>query len=299
MSDFTVIPPIVIGDLELIDSNFLVEDPNPAWVAGTYNFGDIRTLNKRRWEVRVASTTAQPGTNSDWADIGPTNLWAAWDDESITQAELNDEIHYQIQVDDLITGITFMNAVGFEVQVVITPNGGGSPVFDETRQLQDLSQIVDWYSWTVEPRDEFSDRESFLNLPLEVGAVIDLYVRNMGGVAKIGLISVGRKRVFAVTEFGVAIGIEDYSRYLFDEFGNLDIIKRGMADTISYPLVVDTNQNARAVRLLKRLAGTPCVWIGAEYRPETIVYGVYQRWSDVIGNGALSTIDLDVKGYVQ
>lgn len=298
MSDFVIIPPTTIEDSNLLSSNFVEEDASDPWVAGTYSLGDIRHHNHRVWEVTATSTSEEPGTGVDWLDTGPTNEWAAFDDEVITQSIQADEIHYQIRVQDLINGVTLINMRALEVQVVVTDDVDGV-VYDETRQLLDLSQIVDWYTWTYEPRDEIADKQSFINMPLYFDATIDIYIRYPGDTVKVGLISIGRQRYFALTEWGVAIGIEDYSRYLFDEFGNLDIVKRGRADKIRYPLILNTEQTARAVRLLKRLSGTPCVWIGAEYRPETIVYGVYQSWSVLLSNLAFSNIDLDIKGYVQ
>lgn len=303
MSDFLFIPPFPVTASVITTTNVLENDA-PAWsIVTAYTAGQQVIHAHRVYEAEINNTGVQPNLPTDpptWIDLGPTNRFRAFDDSIQTRTERAEEIDYTFRVADVINAVTLFGLDATEVQVTVTDTGASAEgvVYDQTRSLIDDSQITDWYAWFFEPQ-EMRDRLAFLDLPQYWDATVRVRIRKPGGTARVGLIAIGRQRVFAVTNYGVAIGIQDYSTYRRDPFGNLEIIRRGTSDEISYPLTVDTAQAERATRLLRQYTATPLVVVGASYRPETIVYGVIQQWRVLLAGPLFSDVSLDVAGYPQ
>jgi hypothetical protein len=110
------------------------------------------------------------------------------------------------------------------------------------------------------------------------------------------LIVFGRTTNIGVSNFGTSVSIMDYSRKERDEFGRPIIVERNFTKQVSYDVTCETSSVGRVQRILASIRALPCVWIGDEDRPETVVFGYYNDFNIVLSTPSLSDCSIDVEG---
>lgn len=290
-----LLTPLPVTNDWITSTNVPVDDA-PAYAPGTYDQGDQVVQDFRLYECQVDGTTTAPvqGGTTPWLDIGAVNRLAAFDVKLNRATTRADEINYTIQANQVLGGVGFFRVNATEIYVrQVDPVDG--VVFERTLNFIDNTKITDYKEWWFEPI-EFKTRDIIADLSLYSDAALEISIRNPGGTAAVGEIALGPIRDLGTTLFGTNLGIVSYNRVERDPFGNVDIVRRGYSDRVSYDVAIDTPDVDRLQRLLSEALDTPHVFIGTELRPSTVVYGLYRDFNQVLGNAIESRLNIEVEG---
>ena len=295
-----IIQPVPVTAAMLTASN-VPETDAPAWTAGTYTDGQQRIYNHRVYEVIVASTTDRPDLGAiasppTWLDLGATNRFKMFDEIISTQTVYTAEIDVDVTPGTVVNAAAFFGLSGNSITLTMTDPIEGI-VYTETRDLQDNSLIVDWYSYFFE-NIAFLPDMVFLNLPAYGSAMLTAFIDGGAGDAKVGEVVIGKQRKLGVSNFGTSVSIIDYSVKSTDAFGNTIITQRAYSKRADYDVTVETNSVAAVQKALADIRTTPTVFIGDENRSETAVYGFYKQFNIVLSTPSISDCSIEVEGLV-
>lgn len=264
-----------------------------AYVAGNevyYNFKD--------WIALASSTNVTPGTDATkWLEIGASNRYAMFDGVINNVTTATGILDVRVTPGQVVNAVSLFQVTANTVQVqVIDPSEG--VVYDETRNMQDTTFVVDWYSYFFEPVSLITDI-SFTNLPAYGAADIRVIANaGTGNPAIIGECVIGKQRTLGVTNFNTSVSIQDYSRKETDQFGNISVVSRPFAKKADYDVTLETASINYVQRALAEIRTTPTVFIGDGNRPETIVYGFYRSFNIVLSTPSISDCTIEVEGLV-
>jgi hypothetical protein len=136
----------------------------------------------------------------------------------------------------------------YQAQFVLTGSRGASYLYDY------------WYKPVLYKQDLVLDDLYFLP---DSTVTVTL---NSNGVGKVGATVTGLADEIGLTLYGISIKLNDYSKYVFDEFGNTSFSKRGFAKTITGQALIDTNLIDETITKLAELRGETNLFIGDERR---------------------------------
>lgn len=306
-----VVKPLSILDAMLVAPSIAepsASDP-PAWNAGTaYAVGALvhRVSTHRIYRRLVAGTTAtapendllpvSPATVANWADHGPTNRWAMFDQEVNTQSSAAGTISCTLVPGVLANSLALLELEADSVQVRVRNGVAGPYVYDRTVSLT-TSQVASWYAYFFEP---FTRRGLLIltDLPPYLNARVEITLSGAGTV-KCGQAVLGTLYELGPTELGVEAGIRDYSRKVTDDTtGVVSLEKRKFAKTLRARYALDLGAANAVHSLLTGLRATPVVWIGdngAGLEP-LVVFGFYRDFRLVVGYPAQGHYTLEIEG---
>src|SRR5687768_6334460 len=101
---------------------------------------------------------------------------------------------------------------------------------------------------------------------------------------------------FGSTQYGVEVGIRDFSRKEQDDYGNYTIVERAYSKRATYPLLLAADKVDSFQQVLAGLRATPVVFIGSDQYSSTAVYGFYIDFSIEIAYLYYSVCSIEVEG---
>lgn len=272
----------------------------------TYSINDKVEYLNQLWRAKVAGALATPTTSNttqwelivtdysqqQWQDIGPSNKFAMFDDQTSTQTVSAAPLNVTLST-GLINSLALVGLLGSSVTVVVTSSG--TETYNSTISL-DSAEISDWYQYYYEEATPVYEIV-VEGIPPYLDTEVSITVNGSGNVA-IGNISFGTSYLLGTTEYGATAGIVDYSTKDTDEFGITTFVKRDFAKRMSAKLMLDNVQLRKVQNVLSDLRATPCVWVGTDddtYAP-LVVYGFYREFSLEIAYPTKSYCSLDIEG---
>lgn len=303
-----VMLPVTMTDAMLV-SHTEPETDHAAWAAGTTYAAStegspvkVIHLHRRYESLQGGNIGHTPsGTDAWWLDLGPTNRWAMFDERvnTITTAAA-----YTMTV--RVAPLQIVNSLALiEVNCTaarVRMYDGATLVYDVTKDL-DQSTIDDWFIYLT-AEFYFVTETLFEDLPPygDGEILIDLTSPSAGGVVpSIGNLAFGRVYEIGGTQYGVTVGITDYSRKSTDSFGVTSLVQRDYSRRMNAQVMVENFALRRIYQLLATLRATPCVWIGADdldtFTP-TMVWGYYRDWSVDIAYPNQSLCSLEIEGMI-
>lgn len=291
---------IVCDLLPITSADFthnLSELDNAAWSEGSYTQGQLVTHNQHNWECTAATTMDEPGTNSDWLDLGVVNFLKAFDAKNSTQTESASAIVYTFDLNPtrIINVVSVQNVQAASMRIEVTDQSAGL-VYDVTHNLIDYG-AADFYEYFFSPVNHL-DRFTDLDLPAYLNTTIKVTLEPLNGVVKVGRIALSSQNEIGDLKWGYGFGIDDYSTVERDAFGDVSIIERDYSDSASLPVAIDSNRVYKVKQLLTPLRAKPCLYIGSIDRLETHIIGFYTGLDFVVDNLAYSNYLLNIEGTV-
>ncbi|AUR88989.1 hypothetical protein NVP1231O_37 [Vibrio phage 1.231.O._10N.261.49.F8] len=222
-------------------------------VLSSYAVGDqvIKAAIHKKYQCLIETTedpevgvSAVPPT---WLDIGATNRWAMFDGISTYQSSYGSDVTVEVRPIGIVDSINMFNMENVSsVQVTSSiPDTG-----DSYTQTYDVSGKYDLVIFDFPPFENPFVDIVFTKEPLSTSSI------------KIGEIVVGESKRLGTLLAGAVSDRIDYSRYTYDEFGNLDYVPRPIVKYNTYPIRIE-KVDAPAVELyLDGLKGKQAVWIG-------------------------------------
>lgn len=300
-----IIRPVTVTDSILTATN-VAENDFAQWnISTAYTTGDkvISTTTHRIYEAVQNSTGVDPTTDdgTTWLDIGATNRWKAFD-QKISDPVINtNSIEYTLNdPNSYITGVALFGLKGVSANVTVTDttSGGDGEVYNETIELLDNVNIIDWYTYFFAEQPTLTEA-LFLNIPPYLSADVEITVTDASGEdAELGQIVIGFLSELGLTTYGTSVSIEDFSRKETDTFGNFIIVERAFANLVDFDVRYETGRTREIQKTLAQYRATPIVYLGNEDDTEfgTVVYGFYRRFDLTIESPSYSFAAIEVEG---
>jgi hypothetical protein len=299
-----LIQPVTINDAVLVSST-IPETDYTAWSSTTtYNVGDfcIRTNTHRIYQSLVASNLNNipenntAGNTPKWQDMGPTNRWAMFDQQVGTQTIVATSVTVVI-APGRVSALALMNINCASVRIIINSASNGGVQYDKTYSMNYGADPADWFQYFFNPIDRKSDFV-VMDLPPYGDAQITVTLTDPTSVA-CGVLVVGTLRTIGDTEWGVKLGIVDYSVKSPDAFGNALIVKRSYSKRSTFPVSLPTAQVDAVAKLLASVRATPIVWIGADNLfSSLLIYGFFKDFEIDIAYPSYSTCSIEIEGMI-
>ncbi len=291
-----VLPAAVIGDSNFISST-VAENDYAAWSGGTtYGDGDrcILVSTHRIYEsVQAANTNHNPATDDGtwWVEVGPTNRWACFDTGVSTQTTATGTMTVVFTPGLACDTLALINLTGVS-EATVTMEVDSVEVFSET--LQVLAPVADWEDYFFSPI-EFESDAIVRGLPLYANVEISVSLDG-GGAIGCGAIVVGRAVDLGGAQYGLQLGIVDFSRKATDDWGNTIIQERAYKKRNDVSCIVENAKLDIIAKKLASLRATPAVWIASDNYSSLIVFGFLNDWHIEISYYAHSHLSLDIEG---
>jgi hypothetical protein len=292
-----VISPITLTSGMITSSNAVETYSN--YAAGTtYALGAKVIYGNFTYESLVSSNVGnQPDISpTKWLEIGPSNKWAMFDNRVDTQTTRATPLDVVITPSAVINSLALLNMDATSVIIDITDGANGPSIYSNTINLDDTS-ILDWYMYFFEPYD-FRRDVVLTNIPPYSTAVINISIVNTGSTSAIGNVVLGNIAELGGTQYGVGVGIRDYSIKETDDFGNTTFLVRAFSKRMQAQVFLNNSSLNYVVRTLTSLRAVPAVWIGSE-SPELeplIVYGFYRDFNIDISYPTSSLCSIEIEG---
>jgi len=271
ISTLQLLQSVAITDGVLTATN-VPENDQPVWSAGTtYPYGARVIRAHRQWEsLVVANLGNEPGEGSaQWADIGPTNRWAMFDDALGTLTQAAGSIVVTLDPVEAVNAIALLDVTAASVRV----EAAG-------------------YDWTAAPSSD-AGTALFLDMPATTGP-ITVTITGAGTVS-VGTLMMGNLVGLGITEASPTAAITDYSRKETDEFGDVTVVERAWAKRMDARALLRTDAVDMVFNRIATVRGRPCLWIGAPDIDALSAYGFFKDFSIEIGEN-VSTLSLSVEG---
>lgn len=293
-----IVNPVVISPAMIVSSNAAVST-RATWNSATaYVIGNEVYYNYKDWLAIAASTNVAPGTDSTkWIEIGASNRYAMFDSVINNVTTATSPLDVTVDPGSVVNAVSLFQVTASTVQVqVIDPSEG--IVYDSTKDMQDTTFVLDWYSYFFEPVSYKTD-VTFIDMPAYGSATIRIVANaGAGNNAVIGEAVIGRQRALGVTNFNTSVSIQDYSRKERDQFGNVLVVERQFAKLADYDVTLETSAVNLVQQSLADIRTTPTVFIGDPNRPETIIYGFYRNFNIVLSTPSVSDCTIEVEGLI-
>lgn len=295
-----IVPPQEITESVLQSTNVINDEAD--WVAGTYNTGQKVVYERRVYEVVAEPSTADnpaTGAASDppsWILLGWSNKWRMFTEGQDSQSTGTGDIDVTLQWPSSITTLAVLGVMGSSITVTVTDSVDGV-VYDQTIDLVDIG-VLDWWEWHFLPYD-FQQTAVFSSIPPYAGADVRILIEGASPSDPVaaGRVIAGIEGTLGVTQYGTEITQFDYSTKERDGFGSLVLVPRRAISIVDFDVHVATPQVDFVSSQLKKLAGTPALYIGDDERTSTVVYGVQVDVSQGITWPSISELTLRVEEF--
>lgn len=244
----------------------------------------------------VDPTVGVDSTPPSWTVSGSSNKYKMFNQVIGTTSSRALNITVDFDAGELVNAIACFNIIGDTANVTMVDPVEGE-VYNRDIDLNDYSQVIDYYEYFFEP---IANRSAFalFDLPPYPNATITLTVDD-AATAEIGECVIGQQRSIGVANYGSGLGLVDFSRKITDEFGNVTTEKRRNSKTVDYDVTIDTTAVSYAYNTLSGLTTTPCVYAGSAANDDTLlVYGYYEDMRMVVEYPTKSSYTLNVQSLI-
>lgn len=291
-------PAVVAGFSDLLSSNVPVTD-YPVWLVGTaYIIGNKVTVTNSTdvFEAIAASTGVSPvlDATGKWQNIGKVNRWKMFDGYMSTGTEYASEISCSVRPASPVDSLVLFGLSGASVRVTVTDTYEGE-VYSKTIVTRSHLAQATWHGYFKSPQIDV-DLVILTDVPLSRNCIVSIQISAPSGIAACGMCLLGRKDEIGQAQWGLGFGIQDYSAKTPNDFGDFDIVERAYSDDVNYQVFVDTADNNRIKKRLASVRAKACVYIGHPDYPESVVYGYFTSFDQVLKFVTYSDYNLEVRG---
>ena len=295
-----VIDPMAIKDANLVYTN-VPEADYPAYSAATTYAVDAYVIvvgvnNHKVYKSLVNNNTGNDPASSatKWLYMGSTNRWAMFDDSVGSQTTRADSISVQISFNQLVDSIALINISAAQADITVTVPVDGV-VYSKTISLISTAGITDIYRywfWPVLRKTDFY----LADLPPYAAGTISIVLSDAGATVKCGAMVIGQRFEIGATQYGVRLGIDDYSDKTRNGFGQAQLVPRDYNRRGDFTMQLDAYQVEFAYQFLANCRARMMVWAGTTQYGPTLILGNYESFQFEIQTAKTSIYTLSVKG---
>jgi hypothetical protein len=256
--------------------------------------------------VRKNPITDSVSSNPSWARVGTTNKWKMFDYKVSSQTIVARNITSVITPGVKISAISLIEVEATQV-IVTTENPTTTRVVDITDEITDLvikdlaaddiiidnSLISDLDDMLISELDEtvIGDTAAW-----NESTVFTITIINSSSPAKCGELIMGVPQDLGFTQYGVDLGILDYSVKETDSFGTPKLIVREFAKKGNFDVLVDQVNLNSVYRKLAKYRATNVLWIGDDNIAPTIIFGWCRKFNIVLPQLNVNICSLEIEG---
>ena len=302
-----IIRPITITEAKLVSSTVNDIDYDE-WVAGTtytydagnpprvqYTVGDYHHVYENL--ATVTDSVAPPSNSTKWILVSAINRWKMFDGTASGQTTAYGTLDVTVLPGEPFDALAFINVNAASVRVVVNDPIDGDVYDSGTLSLADPCGILDWWSYFFEPTARVTDY-AVTGLPMYGNATVRVLLTAPADIV-VGELVIGRSRVIGMTQYGVQIGIQDYSMKETNAWGEFAITERAYSKRADFTLWVEPSLTDSLQALLASLRTTPVVYVGSDDFASTIVYGFYKDFQLDIAYPSIHACSISVEGLSQ
>lgn len=296
------IKPEYTTDVTLQSTN-VAEADYPTWNASTtYALNEtlIYIDVNKHWVIRslvadnVGNTPTGLSTDAKWVKVSETNRWKMFDLQTTSQTFNDNSIDVTLIGTSFVDSIAALNIDGASIQV-IGKDQFGVTFYDSTMSLVATDGIYDPYTYWFSPLVFLTDIV-LTDLPIYGLGTYQTIISKAGSIAKCGTLLIGKVIDVGGTEYGMRIGITDYSVKTADEFGNFTITQRAYSRNMQLTASIENILVNSIVNTFNDLRATPLVWLGADTFSASFIYGFYKDYGVVVQYVTHSKIQFEIEG---
>lgn len=265
--------------------------------------GTINSYNSGTGALSIDVSTVTGGGQSAswviklpevWLEIGATNRWLMFDRSVTSQTTASDSLSITVIADGRVDSIVLLNISASSVTITATDAVDGE-IYNHTDNLAATSGITDWYAYFFEPVIRRTDY--FVgDLPPYSGATITITLGDSGETVACGAAVLGIGKELGGTQYGMSLGIQDYSIKERDAFGNYTIRQRAFSKRQKLTMQVENTLVDSIQTLLASYRATPVVYVGADDFGSSVIYGFYKDFQIVVSYPTVSICDIEIEG---
>jgi hypothetical protein len=238
-----------------------------------------------------------PVTNSSyWIRVDSTNKWRMHDSTVSSQTSNITSIANVYQAVGRMNAVILMNINAITINVTMTDTIDGV-VYNQTYSGVADSGIQDMYSWYFEPIIRITDL-AITDLPQYTNSSIAVTLTATGETVLCGACVLGNLAEFGFTQYGMGIGIQDYSVKQRDTFGNYSILERSYNKRATMSVFIKKEFVDFFVNTLAGYRATPIVYIGSDSYGSSIIFGFYKDFNVEIQYPDFSLYSLELEGLI-
>ena len=230
---------------------------------------------------------------TSWLEIGTSNYFAMFDTRSGTQTTKPESIELEINFTGLVNSVSLVNVEGSSVRFEVWDNVNNL-VYDKTFSLLEYGS-TDWFDYFY---GEITKKDQLVkfDIPQVLSGRGKMTLLNTGSIAKLGGLIYGKQFIIGESQWGVSVGITDYSTKETDVFGNFFIVERQYNDRLNVDVVCDLNRVTGIKKTLSQYRATPLLWAASEAYGSTIVFGYYKSFNIELSHAAFADCSLEIEG---
>lgn len=236
-----------------------------------------------------------------WEEVGATNQHKMIDEYVNTNTENTTSIHVRFPVEQ----VDFITLFGLDAQTVtlsLWSDEMASLLWTQEYNLiydgAGIVNITTWYEYFFGVLDTRSDLAVALGV-FTYSGVLEVEIEGEeGSVVACGNVVCGRLFDIGETQFGMKVGILDFSEYNTDDDGRTKVIPGYWSKKMEVTLYLPNSYVDSVYRRLSGLGGIPTAWIGAEEYESSIVYGTFRDFGVTVEGPSHSFCDLEVEGLI-
>lgn len=270
-TSLSVLAPISITDTMLTSSS-VAETDYPVWnSATTYALGDrvIMTSTHRIYESLKAGNlnkdpsvqANQVGSPAWWLEVGPTNRWAMFDNNTSTATSGASPLTVVIKPG--FSNCIYLGKINADhLHLIVKDAPGGNIIFEYDEDLEN-SAPDDYYEYFFDP---FDPQEDYLarDIPPYNDMEYTIILTKLSGSPALGLCAIGDLKPLGATQYGAKVKPKTYSYMKTDSFGNVTIIRRQSATDMSASAIMPLKNANTVIKTVQSVLDVPCVWVGTD-----------------------------------
>lgn len=297
-----IVPPLPITQARLTAIN--VPEPSTGETlynpATTYALGArvISTATHRTYESLIGGNVGNALTDlSKWADVGPTNRYAMFDDYRSTATVQEDGFSFTITPGQRVDTLALLNISALSCDIVI--KAGSPPVEVYNRHIPLASRNVASWSQYFFTSFTLSTEIFQFDIPPYSNNEIQITL-NGGGDVRVGAVILGMGEYMGVTKLPVTDGALNFSKIERNDFGDVLLIPRRSVPTTEVTVFVDKASVPRLRKLRDAINARPVLWVGEDdpndaYFDSVLRFGVYKNFTIDIDEQNYSTVHLSIE----
>ncbi len=311
MSDapFRVVPPIAVTNAMLVATD--VPEADYAAIAATTTYAAavapadgsrvISTSTHSIYECILGFTT--PGVPvapeldpTHWLRVSATNRWKIFDLRNSSRTAQADNFYYRLQPGVAINTLDARGLVGCtSVRVRLTDPTYGV-VYDQTVSTAPVPPASDWWSLYFGVWTAGAGRALFEDLPAFPNAELRIDFTGTSALA-VGALVFGQVRAWGRgVQYGVRLGIQDYSTKDTNRWGDLDLVEGGFADRATFNVQIRNTEVDALKAFLATLRAAPALYIGSGLYEATSVLGIFKDFDILIPGPTWADCDINLLG---
>lgn len=231
-----------------------------------------------------------------WIRADSTNRWRMFDSSVSSQTSNVTSIATVHATTGIVDAVALLNINAASIRITQTDDADGV-VYDETISGVATSGINDAYAYCFDPIVRKTE-VVFTNLKPYADSSIAITLTDTNNTVLCGACVLGKVLDIGGSNFGMSIGIDDYSVKQQDSFGNYTVQERAFRRWVSGDVWVDNEKVDGLVNVLAGYRATPVVYIGDESFGSSVAMGFYERFSTLVRHPTQSLLAIEIKGLI-